>query len=505
MEVRKFEAFSMNDAIKLVKKELGRDAVILSTREKETLAVDGGDRRLRVVEVVAAAASSLSAGDEERYAGHRVSASVGGELPRRSPVIPPGDVAKGARTVDFPRVGRPSDTVVVKGSPTLAGVAPQTRQNSRAAGPNPGVSQTGSQERLQGRSQERLQERPQERLQAGNQSLQGPNAGTSGSSFAGLGDDARDVREEIGRVRRDLESLPQVQVGEQLQEVKVLLHELMRARARDGESGLHEYQADISVRLRAAGVKESIISDTMQTVSGVPAPRYDGVPLSGAKLREFYLAETIKVLFRGLAVTGHFKFDRSRPSVACLVGPTGVGKTTTIAKLAARLKLTDGRKVTLVSMDTFRIGGADQLRVYAKILDCPFAEVSEPHELVDLVARQPEGQVVLVDTAGRNARHEAQMEGLARITTLDVPVAVHLVLAATMKQRDLDENMKAYRSLSPESLLFTKLDESWSYGEILNCSVGARAPLSYFTTGQKVPEDLEPATKERVVERLFRL
>jgi flagellar biosynthesis protein FlhF len=97
------------------------------------------------------------------------------------------------------------------------------------------------------------------------------------------------------------------------------------------------------------------------------------------------------------------------------------------------------------------------------------------------------------------------MEGLARITTLDVPVAVHLVLAATMKQRDLDENMKAYRSLSPESLLFTKLDESWSYGEILNCSVGARAPLSYFTTGQKVPEDLEPATKERVVERLFRL
>ncbi|MCA2959835.1 MAG: hypothetical protein IOD12_06245 [Silvanigrellales bacterium] len=460
----------MNDAIRLVKKELGKDAVILSTREKDTLAVDGG-RALRVVEVVAAAASSVRAGDADAYAGQRLSA-----------VIPPGPRANEARTVDFPRVQRQSDTAVVKGSPTLERLAPQTKQ-AFAENQRPTTSKPND------RTQDRLENRPTDR---------GVDAPSS--------DDVRDLRQELFRMRRELESLPQVNVGEQMQEIKVLLHDIMRARAKDGEGRLHEYLADIAVRLRAAGVRESIVTDTLQVVSGVEAPRVDdGQALSGSKLREFYLSQTIKVLFRQLGVTGHLRFDTSRPSMACLVGPTGVGKTTSIAKLAARLKLTESRKVTLVSMDAFRIGGADQLRVYAKILDCPFAEVSEPQELVEVVARQPAGQIVLVDTAGRNARHDAQMEGLRSLAGLDIPLAFHLVLAATMKQRDLDENIKAYRFLAPESLVFTKLDESWSYGEILNCSVGSRTPLSYFTTGQKVPEDLEPATKERVVERLFRL
>ena len=247
-------------------------------------------------------------------------------------------------------------------------------------------------------------------------------------------------------------------------------------------------------------------TEALQTVSGVEIPREPGGTfLAGAKLREFFLSQTIKVLFRQLGVTGHWRLDPQRSSLICLVGPTGVGKTTTLAKLAARLKLTDGRPVALASMDTFRIGGSDQLRTYGKILDCPFAEISEPHELVDFVSRLSSNHIVLVDTAGRNARHQAQMESLRKLTGLEVPLAFHLVLSATMTQRDLDENVKAYRILDPESLLFTKLDESWSYGEILNCSVGSRTPISYFTTGQKVPEDLEPATKERVVERLFRL
>lgn len=476
MEVRRFEALSMNDAIKLVKKELGKDAVILSTREKDTLAVDGG-RALRVVEVVAAAASSVRAGEADGYAGQRM-----------SPVIPPGPRANEARTVDFPRVQRKSDTTVVKGSPTLERLAPQTKQALADTFRQPGP-RSADRPALFAASQTENMER-----------LAGPAGNTP------VGSEVRDLRDELSRMRRELETLPQVNVGEQMQEIKVLLHDIMRTRAKEGEGRLHEYLADIGVRLRAAGVRESIVTETLQLVSGVDVPRIDdGQTLAGVKLREFYLSQTIKFLFRQLGVTGHLRFDPNRTSLACLVGPTGVGKTTTIAKLAARLKLTDSRKVTLISMDAFRIGGADQLRVYAKILDCPFSEVSEPGELVEVVAKQPPGQIVLVDTAGRNARHDAQMEGLRNLAGLDIPLAFHLVLSATMKQRDLDENIKAYRFLSPESLLFTKLDESWSYGEILNCSVGSRTPLSYFTTGQKVPEDLEAATKERVVERLFRL
>ncbi|MEN9827306.1 MAG: hypothetical protein RI953_3051, partial [Pseudomonadota bacterium] len=90
-------------------------------------------------------------------------------------------------------------------------------------------------------------------------------------------------------------------------------------------------------------------------------------------------------------------------------------------------------------------------------------------------------------------------------SSMHFPVHFHMVLSASMKQRDLDETLKAFRLVNPQSLIFTKLDESWSFGEILNTNITSKIPVSFFTTGQKVPEDLEPATKERVVERIFRL
>jgi flagellar biosynthesis protein FlhF len=500
----------MNDAIRLVKKELGKDAVILSTREKETLAGEGG-KPLRVVEVVAASAASLR---QEEGAGQRTARSVEAPAARMhagrglqsqpsshsaGTVHAPGRDT-GARPVQFPRIGGPSETTVVKGSPTLSTHSAGTRKGSEASSPAPSSAPATASASAAVR----------ERLLATDPGAFTPAPRRAPESPAGpgarAGNEVRELREELTRMRRDLEVLPQVDVGEQMQEIKVLLHDLMRNRSREEEGRFHEYLTDISVRLRAAGVREAIITETLQTVAGVDLPRsQEGLPSSGAKLREFYLSQTIKALFRKLTVTGPWRFDAGRPAVICLVGPTGVGKTTTIAKLAARYKLTDGKRVALASMDTFRIGGADQLRVYSKILDCPFAEISEPDDLVEFAARTHDAQVILVDTAGRSARHEAQMRGLAELSGIEIPLAFHLVLAATMKQRDLDENLKAYKAVSPESLIFTKLDESWSYGEILNCSVGGRLALSYFTTGQKVPEDLEAATKERVVERLFRL
>jgi flagellar biosynthesis protein FlhF len=238
-------------------------------------------------------------------------------------------------------------------------------------------------------------------------------------------------------------------------------------------------------------------------MSGPRPTQGDGSPLVGEKLKEHYLNQSIRFLFRQMSVTPQANFTNQK--VVALVGSTGVGKTTSIAKLAARLQLNDKKRVALVSMDAFRIAAADQLRAYSKILDCPFTEVSDLEDLSEFVAKFYDYDVIFIDTAGRSSKHNSQMDQLKQLTTMPFPVHFHMVQSASMKQRDLDENLKAFRMVNPQSLIFTKLDESWSFGEILNTNITSKIPLSFFTTGQKVPEDLEPATKERVVERIFRL
>jgi len=186
------------------------------------------------------------------------------------------------------------------------------------------------------------------------------------------------------------------------------------------------------------------------------------------------------------------------------VGPTGVGKTTTLAKLAA-LQTMDQKKIAMLSMDSYRVAGAHQLMIYAKILNTPFYEVREAEEVPQIVSKLHQLDCIFIDTAGRSARNLQQMEFLKLLKNIEVPIEFHLVLSGTMKQRDIDENVRSYRFLSPESIIFTKLDESWNYGEILNTVAKSGVPLSYFATGQQVPEDIELACKEKIVERLFQV
>lgn len=463
MEVKKFEAFSMQDAIKLVRKEFGKDAVILATREKQG---SGEMAASKVIEVVAARGMT--------------SASV----------LSPAE-AKDARPFDFRRVKTREEATVVKNGPNLgrfnndtmraaqllsqALTEPKT-QRSNAAQASPVHQQ---------RQHDRLTDFDVEKLPS---------------------NEISELREELTRVRREIEVMPQIDVNEQVQEIKVLLHEIMRENSRRDKSVFHDYITDIGVKLRAAGVLESIVSNLLPLLAGIEVPKtQDGQPYQGEKLREFYLNQAVRIIFKQIQVTGAFRNENGNQQMLCLVGPTGVGKTTTIAKLAAKLKLQDKKKVVLVSMDSYRIAAADQLRVYGKILDCPFAEASDGEELTEIVQRHSDADFILVDTAGRSFRAMTQMDNLRKLQQVQLPLHFHLVLSSTMKQRDMEENIKAFRFLSLESLLFTKLDESWSFGEILNCVIRGKIPLSYFTTGQKVPEDLEVATKERVVERLFRL
>ncbi len=183
--------------------------------------------------------------------------------------------------------------------------------------------------------------------------------------------------------------------------------------------------------------------------------------------------------------------------IVMLVGPTGAGKTTTIAKLAARAALIDNRRVGLVTLDNYRVGGVDQIRTFADLIGVPLEVAETPSALANLI--DPANDLTLIDTAGRSPRDHAVIEELAlHIEGLDIEV--HLVLPAGSSSAQTDELVQRYSALSAVRLLFTKLDECDHCPELTLAPARTRIPITWVTTGQAVPEDLEQPTSARVLE-----
>lgn len=189
--------------------------------------------------------------------------------------------------------------------------------------------------------------------------------------------------------------------------------------------------------------------------------------------------------------------------VVALIGPTGVGKTTTIAKLAANLRLRDKRRVGLITVDTYRMAAVDQLRAYADIIDLPMEVVTTPREMRDAVSTLADLDLVLIDTAGRSPRDEIQIQELKAMLSEARPDEVQLVLSSVCNARHLTRLVEQFQPVSPTSLLLTKLDESVSFGHLLPILCNDRIPLSYTTHGQNVPDDIQPADAPKLIESVF--
>ena len=179
------------------------------------------------------------------------------------------------------------------------------------------------------------------------------------------------------------------------------------------------------------------------------------------------------------------------PHVLALVGQTGVGKTTTLAKLAANLKLKDKHKVGLITLDTYRIAAVDQLRRYAEIIDSPLKVVSTADELRAAVAGLSHMDFILIDTAGRSPRDAAKLDELRDVLAAVQPDDVHLVLSSTSSQDAVELACTKFASVRVDKIIFTKLDEASHVGVVLNVCQKVNKALSYVTTGQGVPNDIE--------------
>ncbi len=188
------------------------------------------------------------------------------------------------------------------------------------------------------------------------------------------------------------------------------------------------------------------------------------------------------------------------PRVVALAGPTGVGKTTTIAKIAANAALVDGRSVGLVCLDQYRVGGAEQLGKYANLIGIPMETADDALGFDRALQRLSACDLVLVDTAGRSPRDVDALCRLGRMLRgAREPVEVHLAVQAQLHDRELVAMLDVHVSaLHPQRLLATKLDEALHHGSLVAAQVHAGIPYGYFTTGQRVPEDLEVASADRV-------
>ena len=179
------------------------------------------------------------------------------------------------------------------------------------------------------------------------------------------------------------------------------------------------------------------------------------------------------------------------PHVVALIGPTGVGKTTTIAKLAANLKLREKRRVGLITIDTYRIAAVDQLKKYADIIGSPLKVVSTPDDLREAISAMSDFEFILIDTAGRSPTDALKLSELRNFIVVANPDEVHLVLSTTASQECIESAIARFGEVRVDKIIFTKLDEAVHIGVVLNVIRKVNKRLSYLTTGQDVPDDIE--------------
>ena len=355
-----------------------------------------------------------------------------------------------------------------------------------------------------------------------------PNAFAKGRRVRGAGTESDLVKQILARNHIDTQSLL-APLQDEIQELKELLHhagDVQRESVREGVS-LSQIQSEISemrqtlqslsaqsAGLRDAEYAENLVVLFQQLIFNGMEEKFarrlieesmKNIPVGEMEDFAYVKIFLARMLMKILKVTGGIRTEPNRQTIAALIGPTGVGKTTTVAKLASEQMLKFRRKVGLITVDTFRIAAVEQLKVYAKIMGVPITVVGSKQELRRAIQDFAECDAIFVDTGGRSQRDGLQMSEIYRMFGGDDPIDVYLTMSVTTKDSDQSEITRRFGQIPLAGVMYTKLDESTTFGSMFNHSIRFKTPVAYLTTGQKVPEDIEVATKERLVDLLLNI
>jgi flagellar biosynthesis protein FlhF len=450
--LKTYRARTMGDALAEVKRDLGKDAVILHTR---TYKVGGwfglGGRPM--VEITASDSVNVVSPRQRR-------AAVAGPRPEAA-----------ARAYGAPRQVRteqaPAAPMESPAEPELMRVASRPAPMRAPAAADQGAA-TGVAE-------------------VARIAVSGPPAGLAMSPA---------LDHELAAIRR--------MVGQVLQCSR---HTALRVGRDTGEAGgsipggamsdvLTQHYLALLENEVAAEIADEVIASVRDELS--PAEMADG-----AIVRQTLLRHLASMIPADAEVPRPAQARDGRPLTIALIGPTGVGKTTTVAKLAAAYKLRHGKKVGLVTSDTYRIAAVDQLRTYAEIIGLPLKVAMSPTEMASTCQALGDCDVILIDTAGRSQKDAGRLEELRRFIAAADPHQTHLVLSSTASEAVLLEAAERFGQIKPDRVIFTKLDEAVNFGVLLTVARRVELKLSYVTNGQEVPDHIEVGRPERLARLLL--
>lgn len=458
MQLKTYRANSMADALAEVKKDLGSEAVILHTRTFKSGGVAGIGSK-SVVEITASG-TPVGAKNERKS---QSSQSIG------QPVAARAAAARADQGVALAEPESPKQ------------VFPEVRERSERSTAAPAKAVKRSREVF-------VPFVPPNVADAGPVAV--ATELTTKVSFQPV-----DERAKVA-IEHELSSIKRL-VGQVLQATRqqtVEMSQAQRALGTIGLGGLPEPLFDCYVKLSESGVNPELIEQLIGQIRDELSP----VELANRELVQSSLLRRIAGRIAVAAPISTQAQAGGAPQVVALVGPTGVGKTTTIAKLAATLKLRHGRKVGLVTADTYRIAAIDQLRVYANIIGISIKIAMTPGEIRGCVNECEGCDLVLVDTAGRSHNDTARLKELSDFLTAANATTRLMVLSASSAETVMKRAMEKFGIMDPTGLVLTKLDEAVTLGPVLNLLNDSKVPVAYVTTGQEVPDQIEVANADRL-------